>query len=166
MLEVSYIRVDHNRKIFQASDPGLVEVGSKGKVKDIVLQAREDMPSLKAFNMDKIHVYELREPMKPLPLQRSGATTRRSAGENAKNEPIRKAFKDLEDQIKHFGTETDFLDRVRLSDPLDGIFETRLGFITAVIYHPVIPEDCTCRPLFLSSATPGLSLQQMYSSLA
>lgn len=166
MLEVSYIRVDHNRKIFQASDPGLVEVGSKGKVKDIVLQAREEKPMLKEIAMDKIHVYKLREPMKPLPLQRSGATTRRSAGENAKNEPIRKAFKDLEDQIKHFGTETDFLDQVRLSDPLDGIFETRLGFITAVIYHPVIPEDCTCRPLFLSSATPGLSLQQMYSSLA
>lgn len=166
MLEVSYIRVDRNRKIFQASDPGLVEVGSNGKVKDIVLQVREDKPALKALEMDKIHVYRLREPLKPLPLQRSGATTRRSAGEDAKNEPIRKAFKDLEDQIKHFGTETDSLDRVRLSDPLDGIFETRLGFITAVIYHPVIPEDCTCRPLFLSSATPGLSLQQMYSSLA
>lgn len=165
MLEVSYIRVDHNRKIFQASDPGLVEVGSNGKVKDIVLQAREDEVGLKNLSMSKIKIYKLKTPLKPLPLQRSGATTRRSAGEDAKNEPIKKAFKDLEDQISHFGIETDFLDQVRLSDPLDGIFEARLGYITAVINHPVIPEDCTCRPLFLSSPTPGLSLQQMYSSL-
>lgn len=165
IIRVDYIRVDRNRKIFQAIDPGVAKVGVDDIVMDIVLQAREYTPSLKAFNMDKIKIYKLKTPVGRLPLQRSAATTRCSAGEDAKNELIKKAFEDLKRQIELFGIDNDHLDQIRFGDPLSGIFETRLGYITAVIYHPVIPEDCTCRPLFFSPATPGLSLQQMYSSL-
>ena len=101
--QVNYIRVDHKRNIFQATDPGVALVDSRGLTKHIVLQAKEEKPALKALENEKIKVYKLKTPVQPLPDRPPGFLehmTRLTAEQDAKDKEIRKAFAELEAQIK------------------------------------------------------------------
>jgi hypothetical protein len=64
-----YICVDNSCWILQAYNPGIATTDSDGLVKNIVLQASEDISSLKQIKIDRIKVFKLRTPLHLLPYQ-------------------------------------------------------------------------------------------------
>ena len=130
-VNVVFIRVDHNRRVFQESDPGTVDINSDGKVNDIILEAGKYDPSLQAIPLKKIQVYKLKTPIAALPMRGTRSTDSKKA-----------AFENLSDQIKQFGVTSDHLDFLRQSQPVS-VFEKRSDdHITAIIYHPPLDDDC------------------------
>lgn len=141
-IKIYYIRVDNKRRIFQETSPGRIKLDANDDVEDMVHQVRERMPSLKALDYDKIKVYKLKTPLKFLPYQTSGAvrrSTRHSA--EGKDDEI-KAFEAFKYQIATIGIDNPLLYPVRTASLASDYFETCGEYITAVIYHPKLPEDC------------------------